>query len=128
MQGPPQSNIGNLFNNDGQFCDTPDGLRVTELSPSSPLPDDVEVIHGTVEEPENDDDDDMHVGLPAVRGSRVRKLIMVSRPPLLASARRRVLIVTQDVDADLVYILWYLLQLVNWFMVFVSATRVHRRV
>ena len=34
----------------------------------------------------------------------------------------------QDVDADLVYILWYLLQLVNWFMVFVSATRVRCRV
>lgn len=84
MQGPPQSNIGNLFNNDGQFYDTPDGLRVTELSPSSPLPDDVEVIHGTVEEPEDyDADNDMHVGLPAVRGSRVRKLIMVSRHPLL---------------------------------------------
>ena len=83
MQGPPQSNIGNLFN-DGQFYDTSDGLRVTELSPSSPLPDGVEVIHGTVEEPEGgDDDNDMHVGLSAVRGSRVRKLIMVSRRPLV---------------------------------------------
>ena len=79
MQGPPQSNIGNLFDDDGQFFDTLDGLRVTELSPSSPLPDNIEVIHGTVEEPEDEDNDsDMHVGLPAVRGGRVRKLIMVS--------------------------------------------------